>query len=109
MQKVIEQIQANLQIIYRKAVDADALLTSYQQQGKGQYAAIFANDAPFSTQAKTFEPYVAETCALLDELSAMDEGYADKEALTRKLQVIVKQIEVLMTTLEEFKVSLKAD
>lgn len=109
MQKVIEQIQANLQIIYRKAVDADALLASYQQQGKGQYVAIFAEDAPFSTKAKTFEPYVAETCELLDELSAMQDGYSDKEALTQKLQTIVKQIESLMTTLHSFKQSLKAD
>ncbi len=109
MQKVIKQIQANLQIIYRKAVDADALLATYQQQGKGQYVAIFAEDAPFSVKAKTFEPYVAETCELLDELSGMQDGYADKEALTKKLQTIVKQIESLITTLDGFKHSLKAD
>ncbi len=107
MEKVIAQIQTNLQTIYRKAVDADALIKTYQQEGKGKHAAIFAADAPFTTQAKTFEPYVAETCTLLDELTQMQTGYADQTALTKKLQLIVNQIELLHSTLSQFKSSLK--
>jgi hypothetical protein len=43
MNKVIEALNENLRIIYRKAVDADAALNTLQSKGKGKFETIFVD------------------------------------------------------------------
>ena len=60
MQAINEQLQETLQTLYRKAIDADAVLDQLQQVQKGKFQAVFAEDSGFETQAKRFSPYVEE-------------------------------------------------
>ena len=88
MDSVHQQLQETLQTLYRKAVDADARLDQLQQQQKGKFAAIFAEDSGFTTRAKRFSPYVEEIAqdwqALKtlpeDEAKAAAKRLADEEA-----------------------------
>ena len=108
MQAIIEKLQENLQIIYRKAVDADAKLDAFQKDGKGKFNTIFAESSPFKARAKRFEPYVAEVCENMDAFVALDLEQTDKTEIEQRLGVLVAQIEQLLTTLVQFKESLKA-
>ncbi|MBY6187683.1 hypothetical protein KUV89_13765 [Marinobacter hydrocarbonoclasticus] len=92
---VIEQYRQSLQVAYRQSVDADALLDGLQQDGKGKFNAIFREDAGFQTQANRFGPYVQE---LADSLSQF-EAAPNAEALPQ----MVKQLELLLTTLAQLR------
>jgi primosomal protein N'' len=108
MQAILDKLQENLQLIYRKAVDADNLLDSFQKDGKGKFQTIFADSSPFKTRAKRFEPYVAEVCENMDAFTALDFANTDKAQIEQDLSVIVMQIEQLLSTLVQFKDSLKS-
>ena len=102
MDALHQQLQDNLQLIYRKAIDADAAIDSLQQQGKGKFATIFAKGSGFETEAKRFGPYVKELAGNIDALKGQQQ-----EALAQQLPIVVKQIELMFTTLNNFKTSLK--
>lgn len=102
MNKIIEAINENLRLIYRKAVDADDALNALSAKGKGKFNTIFAEGSGFRTRNKRFGPYVEE---LAGEVAALVNE--NQENLNRELPAIVKKIELLLTTLQQFKKTLK--
>jgi hypothetical protein len=101
MNKVIEALNETLRIIYRKAVDADAALNTLQSKGKGKFETIFVDGSGFNTRSKRFAPYVEE---LAGDVAPLVE--ADVNKINDELPVIVKKIELLLTTLAQFKKTL---
>ena len=97
----MQAIQDTIQTLYRKAVDADQALDRLQKESQGKFAAIFAEDAPFSTQAKRFGPYVEEIA--LDWQALKDMTEEDAKAA---LPVLIKKIELALTTVSQFQQSL---
>ncbi len=97
MDSVHQQLQETLQTLYRKAVDADARLDQLQQQQKGKFAAIFAEDSGFTTRDKRFSPYVEEIAQVWQALKTLPEDEA-KAALVP----LVKKIELALATLGQF-------
>jgi len=102
MNKIINALNENLRVIYRKAIDADTALNTLQSKGKGKFNTIFAEDAGFTTSSKRFVPYVEE---LAGEVAVLVN--ADEQTLNKNLPTIVKKIELMLSTLEQFKLSLK--
>lgn len=102
MQSVLESLAENVQLIYRKAIDADQSLASLQQQGKGKFNNVFADEAGFSVSSKRFMPYVEELARDVTQLNGTSQQH-----LEQSLPEIVRKIELLLTTLERFQRSLK--
>lgn len=102
MDSVVEKLKENLQIIYRKAIDADEKLNVLHQQGKGQFKTIFEANSGFKVSSKRFKPYVDE---LMEEVAALESAKA--EDLQQTLPIIVKKIEVCFKTLASFQESLR--
>ncbi|GAA5191506.1 prephenate dehydrogenase [Ferrimonas gelatinilytica] len=96
---IIEQYRSSLQTAYRQAVDADSLLEQLQSEGQGKFATIFRDDAGFQSRANRFTPYVQE---LAERLQAFEQQ-PDPEALPK----MVKQLELLLTTLNQLRQKLK--
>ena len=103
MQAIHQQLQETMQTLYRKAVDADQMLDSLQQEQKGKFAAVFASDSGFSTSAKRFGPYVEE---IANDWQAMKN--LDEDAAKKALGPLVKKIEIALVTLAQFQQSLSA-
>lgn len=101
MNKVISALNENLQLIYRKAIDADTALDQLQATGKGKFNTIFSEDTPFTSRSKRFKVYVEEVAA--DVASIQTESGELIEAQQQKLPDIVKKLELLLTTLAQFK------
>lgn len=102
MQNVIEKLRENIQLIYRRAVDADAQLETLQQRGIGKHGQIFPTNAGFEVQSRFFLPYVEELVKHLELLQQAPED--TKQAM---LTSLVKQIHLMLTTLDQFKQSIK--
>lgn len=102
MQNVLDKLAENMQLIYRKAIDADESLNKLQQSGKGKFNVIFSGDSGFSANSKRFMPYVEEVATQVSELAG-----ADQQKLQATLPEIVKKMELLLTTLAQFQHSLK--
>ncbi|MFT2089589.1 hypothetical protein [Paraglaciecola sp. 2405UD69-4] len=98
MQTIIQTLSENVQVIYRKSIDADQGITQLQQSGKGKFSAIFAEDAGFKANSKFFKPYVEELAKQVLEL----ENKPD-ETIKAALPELVKKIELLLTTLNQFQ------
>lgn len=79
MKTVISELNNNLKVLYRQAIDADSKLDSLQQQGKGKFSTLFNKDSGFTIEAKRFKPYVLEVASDVESLSTQDE--IDQEAL----------------------------
>lgn len=103
MQAVLDKLKDNLQIIYRKSIDADQALDQLQKAGKGKHQSIFADDAGFNVSSKRFAPYVQELATNIQELES-SEGKLDEHGLA----VAVKKIELLLVTLANFHQSIKS-
>ena len=101
MNKIIEAVNENLRVIFRKALDADAALNALSVKGKGKFNTIFAEGSGFKTRNKRFAPYVEE---LAGEVALLVD--ANPETLNMALPNIVKKIELLLTTLQQFKQTL---
>ncbi|MCL1078877.1 prephenate dehydrogenase [Parashewanella spongiae] len=95
--KVFEQVQQNIQLAYRQAIDADARLDSLQQAGLGKFKAIFSKDQGFSTESNRFKPYVAELVELYDDIKK------DAEPDTELLKDLVAQLGLVLQMMQEFK------
>lgn len=102
MNVIIEKLSENLQLIYRKAIDADEAISRLRNDGKGKFTAIFATDSGFNHQGKFFKPYVEELAKEIKQLSDLDEE-AQKIALAK----IVKKMELLLSTLGQFQRSVR--
>jgi primosomal protein N'' len=102
MQAVFAQLNDNLQLIYRKAIDADAAIDQLQSQGKGKFTTIFDSKSGFETRAKRFAPYVSELAAEIEALRKDEQSQ-----LAAKLPNLVRKIELMFTTLANFKGAIK--
>jgi len=98
---LFEKLTENMQVIYRKAIDADQLLTNIQQSGQGKFNHVFTEDAGFSVTSKRFMPYVEELAGDIVLLQS-----AEQQSMESMLQLIVKKMELLLTTLAQFKTTL---
>lgn len=103
MQSIIEKIKDNLQVIYRRGLDADKALSSLHQQGKGKFQYIFADDAGFEVRSKRFQPYIEE---LAHDVMQLEQANDNKAA--ELLPDVVKKMELLFTTLAQLQESLKS-
>jgi hypothetical protein len=101
MNKIIEALNENLRLIYRKSVDADTALNSLQASGRGKFEAIFSDGSGFTTRNKRFGPYVEE---LAGEVAHLQD--ADQESINNALPSLVKKIELMLSTLAKFKKSI---
>lgn len=102
MQTIIEKLTENAQLIYRKAIDADGIISKLQSSGKGKFQAIFPSDSGFRSSGRYFKPYVEELGQDIAHLAQQD-THQQKQALP----AIVKKIELLHTTLAQFEKSLQ--
>ena len=98
MNTLIQSLNDNLKLIYRKAVDADKALDQLQGTGKGKFESIFTSESGFATSSKRFKPYVEEVAADIQNLQGID-----SEQLEIMLPPLVKRIQLMITTLEQFK------
>ena len=103
MQAIFSQLNTNLQLIYRKAIDADKAIDQLQAQGKGKFATIFGDHSGFEARAKRFSPYVKELALEIDGIKSLSE-----QELAEALPDIVKKIEMLSSTLANFKTAVAA-
>jgi primosomal protein N'' len=102
MKSIIEKLSENVQLIYRKAIDADQIISQLRNSGKGKFAAIFADDAGFEHQGKFFKPYVEEVAKAIQQLNELEE-----ETQKKRIAKIVKQMEKLLATLSQFQMSVR--
>ncbi len=108
MNKVVHALNENLRVIYRKAVDADAALNSLQAQGKGKFKTIFAEGSGFNTRSKRFGPYVEELAGEVAHIAKLEDDAASlQSSLNDALPILVSKIEAMLTTLEQFKQTVK--
>lgn len=96
MDQLLEQLDQNLKELYRKALDADAVLNQLQQQGHAKHQRIFSEEL-FLTQSNRFMPYLSETA---EQIAAMRQT---QQFNTATLQRVVQQLQHLHKTLAEFK------
>ena len=102
MQTIFDKLTENLQLIYRKALDADDILTRLRNEGKGKFTAIFPADSGFVQQGKFFKPYVEELATDIQQLNN-----ASPEQQKAGLPAIVKKMELLLSTLSQFRQSIR--
>jgi hypothetical protein len=100
VQQVLVKITENMQIIYRKAIDADSALDKLQQSGKAKFSVIFTEDNGFTTKSKRFGPYVDELARDVTMLKSDDVN------IENEITTIVKKMELMLLTLAKFKVTL---
>ena len=101
-QGIIDALNDNLKVIYRKALDADNALNKLQSDGKGKFNTIFAENVGFASSSKLFGPYVEEIAG--DVAGLID---VKEEEIKQRLPALVKKMELMLTTLEQFKHSVK--
>ncbi len=95
--KVFEQIQQNIQLVYRQAIDADQRLDSFKQAGHAKHKAVFTKDKGFVVQSNRFKPYAAELAEEFDDLKKQEQP--DNQAIAE----LVARLGVLLQTLRLFK------
>ncbi|RDV28004.1 hypothetical protein DXV75_03275 [Alteromonas aestuariivivens] len=102
MQAIHTQLQETIQTLYRKALDADQSLDKLQQSQQGRFQAVFSEDSGFRTQSRRFSPYVQEIALDWQSLQKMSDTDAKQS-----LPALVKKIELMLTTLAQFKAALQ--
>ena len=103
MEQILRQLQDNMQLIYRKAVDADEYLNKLHAQGHGKFQEVFAIDAGFNVKSKRFGPYVED---LAKDILALQNG--TESELEQVLPPIIKKMELLLSTLAQLRQATKA-
>ena len=98
LQPLFDKLTENMQIIYRKAIDADQSLARLQQSGKGKFNHVFTDEAGFTVQSKRFMPYVEELATQVAQLHN-----ASAEQVEAQLADIVRKMELMLITLGQFK------
>lgn len=102
MQAVINKLKQNLQLLYRKSIDADAALKILRSQGNAKFDSVFDADAGFTVSSKYFKPYVEEVALSVETLLSLDE-----QQMQSKLPDIVMKIDKLFKTMAQFQQSIK--
>ncbi|MDX3773108.1 prephenate dehydrogenase [Chromatiaceae bacterium AAb-1] len=97
MEQLLNQLDTNLKELYRKAVDADALLDNLQQQGQAKHQSIFPANGQFQVSSNRFMPYLSETA---EQIAAIRQS---QQFNTATLQKIVEQLKLLHQTLSDFR------
>ncbi|MBU2968827.1 MULTISPECIES: hypothetical protein [unclassified Pseudoalteromonas] len=88
MNPVIEQLNNNLKVLYRQALDADNQLDTLQKNGHAKFSALL-KDPAFSFDAKRFKPYILDIASAVETLSKQDDlDTALLESTVVKLQKI---------------------
>ena len=100
METLLNQLDDNLKELYRKALDADALLDNLQQQGHAKHQRIFADDKLFQVKSNRFMPYLAETA---EQVAAMRQS---QQFNTATLQRVVAQLKQLHSTMAELRAAI---
>ena len=95
MNPIISELNNNLKVLYRQAIDADKKLDSLQQQGKGKFSTLFNDDTGFEIEAKRFKPYVLEVASDVDSLLKQAEIDA---ALLKQTVVKIQQLHQLLAS-----------
>ncbi|RYV03469.1 prephenate dehydrogenase [Shewanella sp. OPT22] len=95
--KIFEQIQQNIQLVYRQAIDADQQLDSLKQAGHGKYKSIFTKDEGFVVESNRFKPYVAELVEEFEGLKKQEQP--DNQAIAD----VVARLGVILQTLQLLK------
>ena len=103
MEHILVQLKENLQLIYRKAVDADSRLNELHSQGHGKFQEVFSQDSVFTVKSKRFGPYVDEVAKDIMSLEGKD-----IEPMQEALPSIIKKMELLLSTLAQFKGAMKS-
>jgi hypothetical protein len=98
MQTIIQTLSENVQVIYRKSIDADQVISRLQHDGKGKFSAVFAEDAGFIISSRLFKPYVEE---LANEVLALEK--IPQESVKEQLPSLVMKIELMLKTLNKFQ------
>lgn len=98
MDNIIAPLQDTLKTLYRQALDADTQLDKLSGTALTHVTAIFDQDSGFSSNAKRFMPYVEEIARDWQQLQSADEG-----DLATQLAMLVKKIEMMLSTLQAFK------
>lgn len=104
MESIISKLNENLQVLYRKAIDADRALVHLASQGQAKHKAIFPENAGFTTSSNRFAPYLEELTQDINALTALQEK--DETKFNPQLSAAVKKMEALFVTLAQFKGSL---
>ncbi len=104
MDAVINSLEDNLKELYRKAIDADHFIDQLKKQGKGKFGQIFKEDAGFDTTSNKFMPYLEETAA---NILAIKESEQSASQQKQQIELVVKQLHLLHTTLADFKTAIK--
>ena len=102
MEAVIKQLYENVQLLYRKAVDADRALDQLKGQGKAKHRSVFPKEAGFQVTGDRFVPYIAELSEDIASLAALQENGEEKE-FNAFLSTVVKKMESLFVILAKFK------
>lgn len=102
MQAVIEQLRQNLQLLYRKSIDADESLKTLRSQGKAKFECVFDQGAGFEVSSKYFKPYVEEVALKVETLVSQEQ-----QVWQAQLPEIVQKIDTLFKTLGQFQQSVK--
>ncbi len=95
--RVIEQLKQNLQLAYRKSIDADDKLNELKKVGHVKFNRIFTQTQGFTSSNNRFKPYVQE---LANELEKMP---VDSEKMPVALEQLVRKLGMLIRTLQSFK------
>jgi len=98
MPTIIQTLSENIQVIYRKSIDADHVISRLQHDGKGKFSAVFAENAGFTTSSRLFKPYVEE---LANQVLALEQ--TTQESLKEQLPSLVMKIELMLKTLNKFQ------
>lgn len=101
MESITSKLQENLQVLYRKAIDADRALDILQSQGQAKHKTIFPDDAGFKISSTRFVPYLEE---LALEVKSIDT--TPQESQEELLASVVKKMEVLFVTLANLQSTL---
>lgn len=97
MKNILDELNNNLKLLYRLAIDADEKLDSLQKDGKGKFTALFNQDAGFEISAKRFKPYVLEVASDVDGLTQIT------QLQEQQLAPVVKKMHQLHQLLASFK------
>lgn len=104
MENLIDSLENNLKDLYRKAVDADNMINELKKQGHGKFSAIFPEQQLFDIKADKFMPYLEHTA---EEILKLKESQGSAQQNQQQIELIVKKLHMLHTTLADFKAMLK--
>ncbi len=95
MNSVIEELNNNLKLVYRQALDADIQLDQLQKQGHGKFSALFTKESAFNFEAKRFKPYVLDVAA---DVEALSKNELLDETQLKNVVLKLQQIHQLLAT-----------